>query len=94
MFLCSCSRPPFPASIVHDFTISTKSTLCYAAFGDLQVVIKLQGAVSESYCHCDSGTFLWEGRCEAGARGISIGARSLEVTSKSGASQEQTPKNI
>ncbi|CAK8985487.1 40S ribosomal protein S6 [Durusdinium trenchii] len=44
------------------------------------VVIKLQGAVSESYCHCDSGTFLWEGRCEVCMEGAScVGADRLEL---------------
>ncbi|CAK9050884.1 40S ribosomal protein S6, partial [Durusdinium trenchii] len=44
------------------------------------VVIKLQGAVSESYCHCDSGSFLWEGHCEVCMEGAScLGANRLEL---------------
>ncbi|CAK8985491.1 unnamed protein product [Durusdinium trenchii] len=48
--------------------------------GKSVVSIKLQGAISESYCHCDSGSFLWEDRCEVCMEGAScLGTDRLEL---------------
>ncbi|CAK9050882.1 40S ribosomal protein S6, partial [Durusdinium trenchii] len=44
------------------------------------VVIQLQGATSQSFCRCDRGSFLWQGRCEECSEGSSCpGANRLEL---------------
>ena len=34
------------------------------------VVLQLLGSASQSFCACDAGSFLWEGRCQAWRLGV------------------------
>ncbi|CAK9097054.1 unnamed protein product [Durusdinium trenchii] len=44
------------------------------------VVIQLLGAVSQSFCTCGAGTFLWDGRCQVCMEGSSCpGSNRLEL---------------